>query len=112
MTGRKTVKWGYRTDIPVPLDADGDGAIDLTTWRPRGAVSGLWITRDISPIGWGIEAAGDIPLAGDFDNDGADDIATWRPRRTKLLIYNRTGIKTRLALGEEGETPINRRCAL
>jgi hypothetical protein len=61
-------------------DADGDGAFDLTVWRPE---NGVWYTQPSSnpenwkAVQWGLPT--DVPVTSDFDGDGKTDIAVWRP---------------------------------
>jgi hypothetical protein len=49
--------FGHPTDVPVLGDYTGDGAADLTLFRPE---TGQWLTRGHSIVVWG--QRGDVPL--------------------------------------------------
>jgi len=92
-------QWGKSGDIPLLGDIDGDGRLDLVTWRDEG-FGGRFFTRlatgyrltprlngcienhrerkyDCAGLVWG--NPGDKPMLADVDGDGKDDFLTWRP---------------------------------
>jgi hypothetical protein len=99
--------WGSQGDVPVRMDADGNGIKDNVVWRPS---NGDWyilghggvasITRN-----WGVE--GDIPVPADYDNDGIDDLAIWRPSYGDWHVINSsTRRATVKEWGIEGDVPV------
>jgi hypothetical protein len=65
-------------------DLDGDGATDLTVWRPG---TGEWFTLTSASgysgasarvTQWGNASQGDVPLSGELDGDGVMDLVVWR----------------------------------
>ena len=67
--------------VPGIVDLDGDGASDLTFYRPS---QGLWAVlkssagyTTSSSYSWGI--ATDVTVAGDYDGDRKTDLAVFRP---------------------------------
>ena len=72
-------------------DFDGDGKVDIASFRPS---LGDWLVRLSSlnyTIGagnwyfqWGI--AGDLPIVGDFDGDRKADMAVYRPSSGEWLL--------------------------
>ncbi|MFE9483908.1 matrixin family metalloprotease [Streptomyces spororaveus] len=79
------------TDVPVPGDYDGDGALDTAFWRPA---DGSWF---IQPSSGGQERVvqfgrdGDIPVPNDFDHDRKQDLAIWRPSDRTLRVRPSSG---------------------
>ncbi|MEU0054474.1 matrixin family metalloprotease [Streptomyces sp. NPDC006309] len=80
------------TDIPVPGDYDGDGALDTAFWSPA---EGNWFIQPGSGgqqrvIQFGRE--GDIPVPNDFDRDGKKDLGIWRPGDHTLRVRPSSGL--------------------
>jgi hypothetical protein len=85
-------------------DLDGDGAGDLTVWRPD---SGTWFSLTSSSgydyaqargVQWGNAGLGDVPLLGDIDGDTIPDLVVWRASTgTWYWITSSTGYDTGLA---------------
>jgi subtilisin-like proprotein convertase family protein len=86
-------QFGLDTDIQVPGDYDGDGDIDIATFR--GSAGDWYVSKgsrfnfDFSHFG----ATGDIPVPADYDGDGKTDLAvfrtsnsTWYIRRSSDMI--------------------------
>jgi hypothetical protein len=72
------VPWGAPGDIPVPGDRDGDGAHDITIFRPS---TGEWwildsFTNTTRVFPWGMN--GDVPVSGDVDGDSLADMIVVR----------------------------------
>ena len=85
--------FGLATDRPVPGDYNGDGNLDVASWRPA---NGLWSIDtnfdQVSNIAVIFGAATDVPVPGDYNGDGFVDIAVWRPgTHTWLIDTNRNG---------------------
>ena len=62
MRNQFTIQWGAAGDMPVPLDRDGDGRVELIVYRPS---TGTWYfnnpaTGVVESLVWG--QAGDIPV--------------------------------------------------
>lgn len=80
-----TVQHGRRGDIPVPADYDGDGAAEITIWRPS---NGNWYISTENRS-WSVRGntawirqhgtRGDIPVPANYDGDTAIEIAVYRP---------------------------------
>jgi subtilisin-like proprotein convertase family protein len=58
----------------VGNDFDGNGAANLTVYRPN---SGQWFINGLGVTSFGL--AGDIPVPGDYDGNGLTDFAVYRP---------------------------------
>lgn len=78
-------------------DFDGNGASDISVWRPS---NGKWYIRDIGSYAWG--AIGDIPVNGDYNGDGKTDIAVWRPSNGKWYLKGLGGA----TWGTSGDIPV------
>lgn len=96
--------WGVEGDIPAVGDFDGDGASDITVWRPfplYGWPAGTWYI--INSHDWSVTAAqwgqaGDIPVPCDYDGDGKSDIAVYRPSNGTFYISRSLGGTTTTVL--------------
>ena len=69
-----------RIPLVLSADYDGDGATDITIWRPGNhwyiLTSSSNFTSSIHK-NWGMST--DVLVPADYDGDGATDIAVWRP---------------------------------
>jgi len=117
-------QWGQLGDIPVRMDADGNGRKDLVVWRPSdgnwyrklrslcsfsGGFLGFGQKKTCSPshsvVQWGIR--GDIPVAADYDGDGMDDYAVWRPSEGNWYVINSSdGARPVQQWGVAGDIPV------
>ncbi|WP_334050872.1 FG-GAP repeat domain-containing protein [Alteromonas gracilis] len=73
------------TDIPVSGDFDGDGLVDIASFR-----MGTWVILQSSDnvynyVELGTEQ-GDLPIPADYDGDGITDIAIRRPSTGQWVI--------------------------
>jgi hypothetical protein len=99
-------QFGVSTDIPTPVDLDGDGITNIAVFRPS---AGTWYTSlnpaiNYGPIQFG--AAGDLPIPADYDGDGKTDIAVYRPSNGWwYLLRSTAGYKSEL-FGNIGDKPI------
>ncbi len=78
-------------------DFTGDGATEITIWRPP---TGEWWIRGIATIQWGVPT--DVPVPADYNGDGVTDIAIWRPSTGEWWLR---GIAT-IQWGVNGDIPI------
>jgi M6 family metalloprotease-like protein len=65
----------------VPADFDGDGATDVSVFRPA---NGRWYLYGDPAFNWGL--SGDIPVPADFDADGDVDAAVFRPANGRWYV--------------------------
>ena len=90
-----------------PGDFDGDGAADLTVFRPS---SGEWFTfnsgsNTFSQVQFGQN--GDIPIDGDFDGDSRNDVTVFRPSEGTWYRLNSTnGSFFAINFGLTGDKPV------
>ena len=90
-----------------PGDFDGDGASDLTVFRPS---SGEWFTfnsgsNTFSQVQFGQN--GDIPIDGDFDGDSRSDVTVFRPSEGTWYRLNSTnGSFFAINFGLNGDQPV------
>jgi hypothetical protein len=90
-------------------DFDGDGATDLTIFRPS---TGTWFTLQsganftaASSTQWGNSA--DIPVPGDYDGDGKTDVAVFRPANgTWYIMQSSTGTAVGVQWGNAQDRPV------
>ncbi len=99
------VGWGTTSDIPLTIDADGDGKSDRAVYRPGDST--WWILYSGGgSLGTGWGAAGDIPVPADYDGDGKDDIAVFRPADGSwYVILSGGGLLVR-QFGVSGDDPM------
>jgi len=89
---------------PIPFlithcsDYDGDGACDISLFRPS---TGKWLVLDILEKEFGKE--GDWPVPGDYDGDGIADLAYWRPGNGVWRVWKQFRIK---GFGQKGDVPV------
>jgi FG-GAP-like repeat/Astacin (Peptidase family M12A) len=120
---------GRDEDIPVRMDADGDGLKDLVVWRSFSpghcSFSGPWYwqtktcypdregdwrvintsTGVVTSRQWGVR--GDIPVPADYDGDGIDDYAVWRPSEGNWYVINsNSATVTVRGWGNPGDIPV------
>ena len=92
-----TQSWGLPGDVPVPLDRDGDGRVELGVFR---RATGDWffknhLTDATETFTWGL--SGDIPLGrvlppvqvrfGDYDGDRKADLSVYRPSTGGWFLF-------------------------
>jgi M6 family metalloprotease-like protein len=98
-------------------DIDGDGASDLTVWRPSdGTWRSLLSTTSFDPasahaVPWGGGSEGDVPLSGDVDGDGIQDPIVWRSQTgTWYWLTSSSGFDVRSFgssnWGHSGDVPL------
>ena len=82
-----SMQWGEPSqgDIPVSGDLDGDGKMDIITYRQSTgwwyglkSASGYAYPDGFFSMQWGEPGQGDIPVSGDLDGDGKMDIIIYR----------------------------------
>ncbi|REJ79317.1 MAG: hypothetical protein DWQ47_00830 [Acidobacteria bacterium] len=71
------------------FDFDGDGATDVSIFRPNSQPGSQWWflrSSDQGTRGLQFGTANDVPVAADFTGDGKTDIAFWRPPTGEWFI--------------------------
>jgi spore coat protein A len=94
---------------PVDGDVDGDGAAELTVFRPGDSTWRSWNiwTGETTLHQW--RGAGDVPTPGDYDGDGKADIAIYRPGTGTWWLLESSTNGTSYATtpwGVGGDTPV------
>ncbi|MEX0675655.1 MAG: ELWxxDGT repeat protein [Pirellulales bacterium] len=76
---------------PIVGDFNGDGTLDLATWRDDrfyfnfGTAGPSWTGAVNATIAWGLPGVSELPLAADMDQDGITDIGLFLPARSGTL---------------------------
>jgi hypothetical protein len=115
--------FGRAGDLPVAADYDGDGVLDVATWRPSDAEWSVLASsgacpahlkraathengRPICTLEWG-EPDG-APVAADFDGDGLADTAVWQPGAAewRVRLSQPTARPVSRRLGAPGDHPV------
>ncbi|MEJ3744413.1 S8 family serine peptidase [Actinomycetes bacterium KLBMP 9797] len=78
-------------------DFNGDGATDVTVWRPS---DGVWYDRGLFSVQWG--QSGDVPVPGDYNGDGSTDVAVWRPSDGVWYVRGMFSVQW----GQRGDVPV------
>jgi putative transposon-encoded protein len=82
-------------------DFDGNGATDLSVFRPA---SGTWYLQGSPQQNYG--ASGDIAVPADYDGDGKADVAVFRPSNGVWYVKGSAGTDTAVAFGASGDVPV------
>ncbi|MCO6511632.1 MAG: hypothetical protein J5I65_12655, partial [Aridibacter famidurans] len=75
--------------LGVPFDFDGDGATDVSVFRPNSQPTAQWWllrSSDSGTRGLAFGTSTDVPVAADFTGDGRTDVAFWRPSTGEWFI--------------------------
>ena len=102
---------GVTGDGPPPAEAaavadfDGDGATDVSVFRPS---TGVWYLRQSTGGDRGVEfgAEGDVPVPGDYDGDGTTDLGVYRPSNGVWYLRQSTDGDTASPFGADGDVPV------
>ena len=92
-----------------PADFDGDGAADLSVYRP-GAGQSQWFiinsgSSTLEVLNFGIP--GDIPIDADFDGDRRSDLAVFRPTTGEWFkVDSSNGGFSKQVWGVNGDKPV------
>lgn len=96
--------WGVSGDQMIAGDYDGDGADDITLFRPS---TGAFYILHTATLTMRIESFGqagdDARVVGDYDGDGRDDVAVYRPGAQSRWYY-KTGPNAQFVTVEWGQT--------
>ncbi|HXH80840.1 M23 family metallopeptidase [Nocardioides sp.] len=103
-TGERVLLFGKSTDEPVVGDWDGDGAVNLGTWRPVKAKFRLQTPAGVLKVGYGV--ATDRPIAGDWDGNGADEIGVYRASIGTFHQRGADGTTVSVLLGDVDDLPV------
>lgn len=103
-TGERVLLFGKATDEPVVGDWDGDGAVNLGTWRPKRAKFRLQTPGGIVKVRFGLTT--DRALSGDWDGNGTDDLGVYRASAGTFLQRRADGSSTPVLLGGVDDLPV------
>ena len=97
-------------DVAVPergavADFDGDGATDVSVFRPS---TGVWYLRQSTEGDRAVEfgADGDVPVPGDYDGDGTTDLGVYRPSNGVWYLRQSTAGDSASQFGADGDVPV------
>ncbi len=82
-------------------DFDGNGATDLSVFRPD---SGTWYLQGSPQQNFG--GSGDIAVPADYDGDGRTDVAVFRPSNGAWYVKGSAGADTAVAFGASDDIPV------
>ncbi|HUF05000.1 MAG TPA: choice-of-anchor V domain-containing protein [Aridibacter sp.] len=89
VTTSETVEPAVEQASPAVFDFDGDGATDVSVFRPNSQPTAQWWllrSSDQGTRGLAFGTSTDIPVAADFTGDGKTDVAFWRPSTGEWFI--------------------------
>jgi hypothetical protein len=89
--------WGLSPDTVPPADFNGDGATDVSVYRPS---NGNWYIKGMEYVSWG--RTGDLPVPGDYNADSTTDLAVFRPSNGKWYIKDQGNVRW----GRENDVPM------
>ena len=102
---------GVTGNGPPPVEAgavadfDGDGATDVSVFRPS---TGVWYLRQSTggdrAVAFGAE--GDVPVPGDYDGDGTTDLGIYRPSNGVWYLRQSTAGDSASQFGADGDVPV------
>jgi sugar lactone lactonase YvrE len=98
---RVRVVTGAAATVHSVADFDGDGASDISVFRPS---SGTWFSATGTALGWG--APGDLGVPGDYDGDGRADEAVFRPSTGLWALHQSLGGDVFLTYGVGSDLPV------
>ena len=92
-------------ELGAVADFDGDGATDVSVFRPS---TGVWYLRQSTDgdraVEFGVD--GDVPVPGDYDGDGTTDLGVYRPSNGVWYLRQSTDGDTASPFGAGGDVPV------
>jgi poly-gamma-glutamate synthesis protein (capsule biosynthesis protein) len=85
----RTFAFGDPGDLPLAIDAEGDGIDEVAVHRPGTSTFYVRTPGGVRTIPFG--DPGDVPLAGDWDGDGEETPGVYRASRARFLLGDGTG---------------------
>ena len=92
-------------ELGAVADFDGDGATDVSVFRPS---TGVWYLRQSTDGDRAVEfgADGDVPVPGDYDGDGTTDLGVYRPSNGVWYLRQTSGGDSASQFGAAGDVPV------
>jgi len=116
----RVVTFGAASDLPVPGDYDGDGAVDLAVFVPDTREWKIRQSSNQQDVTYQYGNAGQIPVPGDYNGDGTTQLAMYTPANSPqvtgefgIALENKSwsdlavsGAYTRFYIGTVGSQPV------
>ena len=103
--GARVLMFGNATDEPVVGDWDGDGGINVGTFRAKKGKFRLQTPTGIVKVRYG--APSDRVIAGDWDGNGTDEVGVYRASEGRFYQRMADGSSVIVLFGDVDDLPVS-----